>query len=415
MKNKTTNWEKVRKLFQDVHLWLGLGSGIVILLVCLSGTLYVFNNELLQFASPELYYVQSTEKTAHLPVEKLQKAVENEAGGKVASINIPADNSKTYQFYVKKEGEKSKFGTAYFVNPYDGVIQGTSADEGKMKAFMGYMFSLHRWLLLDRIETPIINGVENREIGRKITGTATILFTLGCITGLIIWFPKKMRNWKQGLKIKFSRNWKRTNHDLHNTLAFYSLLFLLIMGLTGPQWSFPWYRTGMQKALGTYEQTTKRGKKEKEKQEVKADVFPETVTLSSIMLAANDELEYSGNYRIGMPDKGRKEYSITKTKTGFFAPAAGDKLIINAANGKLISKEIFSKKPLNERIASSIKALHIGTVYGTFTKLLYFFSCLIATSLPVTGTLIWLNKLKKKRAKSRKKPKAIYSRMPTAV
>ncbi|HXS57859.1 MAG TPA: hypothetical protein VN726_17115, partial [Hanamia sp.] len=38
-----------------------------------------------------------------------------------------------------------------------------------------------------------------------------------------------------------------------------------------------------------------------------------------------------------------------------------------------------------------------GSIYGMFTKLLYFFACLIATTLPVTGTIIWINKLKKKK------------------
>ncbi|MDR3273390.1 MAG: PepSY domain-containing protein, partial [Flavobacteriaceae bacterium] len=36
-----------------------------------------------------------------------------------------------------------------------------------------------------------------------------------------------------------------------------------------------------------------------------------------------------------------------------------------------------------------------GEVFGTFSKILYFLACLIGTSLPVTGTLIWLNKMKK--------------------
>ena len=43
-----------------------------------------------------------------------------------------------------------------------------------------------------------------------------------------------------------------------------------------------------------------------------------------------------------------------------------------------------------------IKPLHLGEVYGSFSKILYFIACLLATSLPVTGTIIWLNKLKKK-------------------
>ena len=89
--------------------------------------------------------------------------------------------------------------------------------------------------------------------------------------------------------------------------------------------------------------------------------------------------------------------SFSKTKTGFFAPAASDKLSINVLTGGITKVDIFTDKPFNERIAGSIKAIHVGNVYGTFTKWLYFFACLIATSLPITGTLIWINKLKKRK------------------
>jgi len=65
-------------------------------------------------------------------------------------------------------------------------------------------------------------------------------------------------------------------------------------------------------------------------------------------------------------------------------------------SGKIVKTEIFKDKPFKERVAGSIKAIHVGNVYGTFTKIIYFLACLIATSLPVTGTMIWLNKMKKK-------------------
>src|SRR5690606_40397849 len=65
-----------------------------------------------------------------------------------------------------------------------------------------------------------------------------IIFTFLIFSGLILWLPKKLRAWKQGFKIKLSANWKRINHDLHNTLGFYSFILLLVMSLTGLCWSF---------------------------------------------------------------------------------------------------------------------------------------------------------------------------------
>lgn len=440
-RKKNTAWQKVRKLFNDIHLWLGLGSGLIVFVICFTGTVYVYNTELVEMAAPHLYEVTPVAGAQRIAPEKLLDKVQTASGGKVTAVNIPADPARTYQFNVKKEGEKSRFGTAYMVNPYTGEIVGNSQEKNGTKEFMGTMFSLHRWLLLDKVEKPIVSTMTNRELGSKISGWTTIIFTLGCITGIVIWFPQKVRTWRQGLKIKFSANWKRINHDLHNTLAFYSLIFLLVMGLTGPQWSFEWYRDGLQKTLGTYKprdekekmnaggpgkQTAPTGKRPNippvasgnEKQEARSagaiitgqdtgiSNLQAPVQITAYLDAANKTLPYTGNLSVSLPAEANAPVTVSKTRVGFFAPAAGDRLTLDRNTAAVVKADIFREKPLNERIAGSIKALHVGNVYGGFSKLLYFIACLIATTLPVTGTLIWINKLKKKK---RRKPLPVRS------
>lgn len=402
-----TKWQRIRKLFNDIHLWLGLGSGLIVIAVCFSGTVYVFNTELTEKAAPHLYEVQTVAGKERMAVDSLLAKVKQETGGTVASVTIPAALNRTYQFNVKQKQEsEGRVSATYMVNPYTGVIVGNSKEKNSTKELMGTMFSLHRWLLLDKVKKPIINGIENRKLGSMITGWATIIFTLGCITGLIIWFPQKVKYWKQGLKIKWSAGWKRVNHDLHNTLAFYGLIFLLLMGLTGPQWSFEWYRTGLQKTLGTYKPADAAKAGERKEAEKKKETAADTITSVSTQLSiadyvkeADKALPYQGNYVITLPADTAAKTMITKTKLGFFAPAAGDRITMDPTSGKIVKLDIFKKKPFNERVAGSIKAIHVGNVYGTFTKILYFLACLIATSLPITGTMIWLNKMKKKTKK----------------
>ena len=394
---KRSAWQKIRKLFNDIHLWLGLSSGLIVIAVCFSGTVYVFNTELTERAAPHLYKVNPVEGKQRIPVDSLIEKIKSTSGGIITSVTIPADLKRTYQFNVKKEGDNSRGGTAYMVNPYTGDIVGNSKEKNGTKEFMSTMFSLHRWLLLDKVEKPIIKGTTNRELGSMITGWATILFTLGCITGMVIWFPQKIKNWRQGLSVKWKAGWKRVNHDLHNSLALYALFFLLLMGLTGPQWSFEWYRTGLQKTLGTYK--SKDAPKEKiPKSKLPADsILFAGLSITDYIKQADKVLVYPGNYTITLPVDSTAVTVISKTKLGFFAPAAGDRITLDQYNGKIVKTDIFRDKPFNERIAGSIKAIHVGNVYGTFTKIIYFLACLIATSLPVTGTMIWLNKLKKKR------------------
>ncbi len=392
---KRSSWPRIRKFFNDVHLWLGLSSGLIVIAVCFSGTVYVWNTELTEASASHLYKVKAPLGQTRIPADSLFQKIKDSSKASITSVMIPESAERTYQFSTRKEGSSAR-GVTYYVNPYTGDITGNSMEKNGTKEFMSTMFSLHRWLLLDKID--------KRELGSTITGWATIIFTLGCITGLIIWFPQKLKAWKQGLKIKFSGNWKRTNHDLHNTLAFYSLFFLLLMGLTGPQWSFDWYRTGMQKTLGTYKpkEAAKPGDTKKGKEKKDSVAAPSLLAMQTYISAADKALPYAGDYTITLPADNANTLMISKNKRGFFAPAAADRLTVDVASGSVKKKDIFRDKPFNERVAGSIKAIHVGNVYGTFTKIIYFLACLVATSLPITGTLIWWNKLKKKR--KRQKP-----------
>lgn len=500
---KSTTWMKVRKFFNDVHLWGGLISGIVVFIVCITGTIYTYNTEIRALAMPEFnkVKVEGEKKNA----DELLALVKPEVQGKVVGVKVPYAADATILFmYTKKEkdkgeqagegrgaGEKgegrsaeggSAVGTAekreggaksetgkpekiseegerhahgkeqkagkpedsvagkveektaaagqkvgeskpaqgpgqagpagpggpgggrgprsnqLAVNPYNGQVIGDPSEvKTKTAEFMQKMFGLHRWLLLNEIEEPLIEGVENRKLGSWITGTATLLFLLGVISGMVIWFPNKMRAWKNGLNIRWSANWKRINHDLHNTLGFYSCIILFLMAVTGPFWSFDWYRTGWQKTWGTY----KAPDAPKEEKAPVLSTVPadgkKPLNIEETILAVNKILPYDGDVTITFAKDSTSTVSVSKNRVGFFAPSAGDKLTLDQYTGEALEKDIFREKPFNERASASIKALHIGDIYGPFTKLLYFISCLIATSLPVTGVLIWINKMKKKK------------------
>jgi len=374
----------------------------------MTGTIYVFNTEIRELSSPKLYKVEQDVNAQRLSADKLISVVSSETGGQVISIKIPTDPARSYVLTVSKPEEsaentgpggneksaKSAPRIQYFVNPYSGKILGSSADKNGVADFMQMIFSLHRWLLLDRIEKPLIGELPNKKLGSYISGTATILFTLGVITGFIIWFPQKIRNWKQGLKIKWNANWKRVNHDIHNSLGFYSCIFLFMMGITGPQWSFEWYKIGLRKTLGTY-QSADAPKPETPKSDTLSINGTKSVLLTDYIRTVDNVFKYTGDLIITMPADSADAVLVNKTKTGFFASVAADKIYLDQYTSALIKSDIFSEKPLNERISNSIKALHVGDVYGKFTKIIYFLACLIATSLPVTGTLIWINKMKK--------------------
>lgn len=435
---RQNRWIKIRKFFNDIHLWGGLISGIVVFIVCFTGTIYVYNTELREAAIPQYYRVD--EAGTKLSADSLLELAKPHIEGKVIGVKIPyAANATTAILYSKAEkksekqsaqepvvvkgntdstqakiaevkAEPKKAGppqgggrrrsNQVMVNPYTGDVIGDASDEKTRTAeFMGVMFSLHRWLMLNEIKEPIFEGIENRKLGSWISGTATLLFLLGVLSGLVIWFPKKMRSWKKGFNIRWSANWKRVNHDLHNTLGLYTWIFLFLMSVTGPFWSFEWYREGWQKTWGTYQ--APRAKKDEAK--LSSVIVPNkgALTIEELVVAVNKVLPYHGDITVNLASDSLATVSVSKNRVGFFAASAGDKLTLDQYSGEVLEQDIFREKSFRNRIGSSIKALHIGDVYGQFSKLLYFISCLVATSLPVTGVLIWVNKMKKKPKKQR--------------
>ncbi|MFC6859969.1 PepSY-associated TM helix domain-containing protein [Zunongwangia atlantica] len=365
----------LRAFINDVHLWLGLASGIILFLVCLSGTILTFEEEIKGFFA-EKFTVEAGDKK--LSVEQLISALESE--GIVSSVTVPAEEGEAYEFSVKESPEQRR-GSTYYVNPYTAEFSKTQ--ESSLDGFFFSMFKLHRWLLLDS------------SIGRPIVGVSTIIFLILSITGIVLWFPKKNIKWKTlkpGFKIKFSARWKRINHDLHNTLGFYACIFLVVMSLTGLCWSFQWYRDLGSEVMGAQIFGGRGGPRVESEAQIGED---EVISIAEVEKITAQELNYEGKTSISFPSGDKGVYSIRKYESAKLSPIIADNLIVDR-DGKVLKKEIFNDKPLNVRITSLIKPLHTGAIYGGFSKFIYFLACLIATSLPITGTFIWLNKMKKK-------------------
>lgn len=367
----------IRKFIGDIHLWLGLGSGIILFLVCLSGTILAFDTEIKAFFSEEVIVEISSQKQS---VANLTETLKTSNNGFVTGITMPSDSKKPYEFSVKKD-LKERRGSKILVNPYTASIH--KIEKSSADAFMLSMFKLHRWLLLDT------------NIGRPIVGVATIIFLLLAISGIVLWFPAKFKwcNIKKGFKVKMNGNWKRINHDLHNTLGFYACIFLVIMGITGLCWSFEGYKDGLGKLIGA--EIFNRSTPEFELKKITKE---QEISIDDAIAITNKTLNYKGELSITFPTKKNNYYTFKKTNDANWSPETTDNVYMDTS-GVILAVERFSDKPLNVKIASLIKPLHTGAIYGTFSKIIYFITCLIATSLPVTGTIIWLNKLKKKRKK----------------
>lgn len=386
MKKKIT----FRKIVNDIHLWLGVGSGIILFIVCLTGTILAFEQEIKSLLNKSNYEVVT--QTGKKSIYELKNQIEKNGKYSVAEFIIIQDsytalatenkpnNTKPHDDHEDDHGASR---VTLHIDPYNGSIL-PEENYNRGNVFFLSVMKLHRWLLLDI------------KIGRPIVGVATIIFIILCLSGLILWLPKKVKKakqWKRGFTIKWKANWKRINYDIHNTLGFYALIPLLLMGLSGLIWSFPGYYKGLESVLGD-----KLGKQRFDTTVSVNAVNGEELTSIENLIQVTDSLKKDEAlaYRITFPQEKQHSIMIRRKETGFFATDASDKFQFHPLSGKLLEADYFKDWKFNEKVAALIRAIHIGSFMGSFSKIIYFFCCLIATSMPVTGTIIWINKLKKK-------------------
>lgn len=375
-----------RKILREIHLWLGLASGIVLFVVCFTGTVLVYEKEIKSLISEKPAPIAHATGQEPLALDSLRLLIAAEYDRRIRNVMLPATGEEAVVFSLQPEKGQRR-GKRISVNPYTGKQLSSQSQKGG-KFFMT-MFRLHRWLLLDT------------KIGRPIVGVSTIIFVILCFSGLLLWWPKKWRKrkqWRKGFRIKANGTAYRLIYDLHNTLGFYALIVLLVMGLTGLNWSFPWYRDAMSATLGSRVfssgvQAPNLGEEQ----------FENTISLDEALAQANTVLGYDGMNYINLPSKPGAVIEVLRKKKGWSSINAYDRVYLHPADGRVLKVALFKELSFGQQLAATNKALHLGDIYGQLSKLIYFISCLIATSLPVTGTLIWWKKLRKKSAKRKKK------------
>lgn len=383
---------KFRKIAYQLHVWLGLTSGLIIVIIAATGCILAFEDELKQLIHPQRYFVQKIEKKK-LPLSELtlraEKALPDSL--KIKRVQISSDPSRTYMFRtLKMNNEALSFWGTYvyyyrvYVDPYSGKVQEV---ENAKKDFFEIVLDLHRRLLL------------GEKIGKTITGYSTLIFTIILLSGLVIWYPRKMS--KAMLKgmffIKTSANWKRINYDVHNVLGFYAVIPLLLICYSALIWSF--------EDVDKWVENTLNGTSAKEKKAESKIPDGEFTHQKNILDLVGDKVLKD------LHDKKSAMINFPRTKEGtYYAEVNFDNRYyrnihynIDQYSGKILKHQSYKD---NRGSGSALRErnydLHTGSILGTPTRLLYLLAAIIATSLPITGFIIYLNKKKKKPKKKSK-------------
>lgn len=401
----------MKKIFRKIHLWLSVPFGLIITLVCFSGAMLVFENEVNEWFRRDLYYVE-TVKESPLPMDKLLEKVATTLPDSVSvtGVSISSDPGRAYQVSLSKPRRAS-----LYVDQYTGEVKGKSERSG----FFMFMFRMHRWLL-----DSMNPGNEGIFWGKMIVGVSTLLLVFVLISGIVIWWPRTRKALKNSLKITATKGWRRFWYDLHVAGGMYALIFLLAMALTGLTWSFPWYRTAFYKVFGVeVQQRAAQGHEQKsdaQKRDTKLATHREKKREGNEVRkgerSRRPENNHSDMYSVTSPfvywqeiyDKLRRqnpEYKQISISSGtasvsfnrFGNQRASDRYSFNTDNGEFTETSLYQHQDKSGKIRGWIYSVHVGNWGGMFTRILTFIAALLGSALPLTGYYLWIKRLIKVR------------------
>ena len=384
----------VRKLFKKLHLWLSLPFGLIIMTTCLTGALLVFEKEITELVRHDSYTIP-VRKTQSLSLQSLLERVARETPDSVqiTSVTIPSDFRRAYTVGLSKPRR-----AGVLVDPYTGKIVGQS---GRLP-FFTTVRELHRWLL-DSMK-PDSEGIF---WGRVIVGTSTLLFVFILLTGLFLWWPKKLKGVGKRLKISLRHGRQRLFTDLHTVGGVYVFVLLLAMAMTGLTWSFEWYRTGFYKVFGAEMAEGGKGdkgpKKDKRNKDAPREEGAEQAKLPASYIYWEEVVSYVIEVsEADYPEIKVKDGEVEVPLAGLGNSRAADSFRFDKKTGQVTEYKAYREVKRDKKLRGWIYSVHTGTWVGLFTRICYVLAALFGASLPLTGYYIFYQRKwgKKRKAKS---------------
>lgn len=399
MTKKHPNKNKPRlfkKWTGKLHLWLGLSVGLIIFIVSITGTLFVFKDEVENFTRKEVIYhkeVNIAQKQV-LPIRSLEKMVDEQVKEKykIHWVNIPIDKKMTYQFYWYEHNtnawnyfEEFPIYKSAYVNPYTGKVLKVFDEKN---GFFQIVKCIHWSFLL------------KQDWGKYVVGIPVIIFIIMLISGIILWWPKNKAAAKQRFSFKWKniKSWKRKNYDLHNILGFYVSIFALIFSITGLFYAFFVVQTMMYFIFsgGKTEYPDFSNIKNKAPIEARTET-----TLDRVISTVHTKYPSSYGFSIDlghphMDDHEHPNFSVF-VKHLSYSYHKNSSLIFDENSGELLHTYNHEDKNFGEKTVAANYDIHVGSILGLPTKIIAFIVSLICASLPLTGFLIWWGRRKKRK------------------
>ncbi|MBL8125327.1 MAG: PepSY domain-containing protein [Pyrinomonadaceae bacterium] len=355
-----------RKSIFWMHLVAGIAGGVVIFIMCVTGALLAFERNIIELSESEMRYVAVDASRQKLgPGEILEKVTRTQIDAVPTSISINREDGAAWQVTLGRDG-------IIFIDPYTGEIKGQS--NKTVRSLMSAVREWHRWLAF---------SAERRQAGKAITGVSNLFLLFLAISGIYIWFPRKLF-WKAMRPVIWFRgglSGKARDFNWHNTIGFWCSLFLIVFTLTATVISYQWASNLLYSLTGNEVPSASRGQQQQADQESEF-VIPRNID-AAWQRASTQAPEWKS---ISLKLPAVNEAAVFTIDEGIYWNRFGrSTLTVDTATVTDIKWEPYGERNAAQQLRSWFRFSHTGETGGIVGQTIGFVACVGGAFLVWTG------------------------------
>lgn len=364
------------------HLWLGLVTGAILFVVGGSGAVAAFIEEIDWLVTPALRANRPAGAAPASADAMLASVRAAYPGDRVTALNL---SGRPAFAHVAKVQSKARGNLDVFIDPASGRIKGdrvtTAAYTSTLRNFIR---QLHLRLLM---------GLW----GRVFVGVFGVTLVVSSVTGLWIY-----RGWiKNVFRLRWQKGGRTRWSDLHKLVGLWSLLFNLLVGLTGAVYGYEnlagqirshWLRAREERPAATAKAAAARPPAARVRPadaslgvdallQRAREEFPD-LAVRNVLLPANPTAPVV--LRGDVPSALVMQSHVRRASFISFDPVSGQ-----------VRQRVDGRDATGwDRAYSAFDPLHFGYFGGMPTKVLWFFLGLAPSALAFTGAWLWWRRMR---------------------
>ncbi|WP_424136063.1 PepSY domain-containing protein [Roseomonas chloroacetimidivorans] len=393
-----------KSVWFQIHWFLGITAGLVLMVVGFTGGLLSFQDEIMRALNPGVLTVTPSAEAPLSPAELIRR-IEAGTGARVNALTLAAEpDSSVRALLVSRDAAPQAAGgrprgETRYADPYTGELLGAPVGTG----FFRTTRELHRWLLA---------GAE----GRIVVGVSTIALIILSLTGLYLRWPRRVAQWRSWFHLDFRLRGRSLFWRLHSVIGTWVLPLYLLASLTGLFWSFEWYRSALfaisgaprPAQMGPPQGGARPGGEAAPRGEgasqTRGGARPAPLDLDRAWSTFVQTRPDWGTATLRIPGPGQP-LRITYVDARPEHEDARNNIAVNAA-GEVVEHRRYAELPLGQQLMGSMLALHSGRYFGTTVTVLMMLASLLMPLFGITGILLYIAR-RKERAAARKLARSI--------